>query len=380
LKLLVLKGLSQNGVLTVMAERLAEAFAHLGAETRVLSVSHDTVVRETVTALGGGGFDTVLSFAGFGGDIATSEGLSLYDAANARFIAWAVDHPAFHLDRYVGPVARRYVVSATPSHFDFLGAAGARATKVALLSGAADLSSAAKPFAQRSHPLLLAASWLGAPQRWWEEGPGSPVAAIGAAVMSRLMDDPGADLFAAWRGAMAELGYELPIDQNTGRLLAELMLYARRLDRIRLVEALAARGLPVALCGDGWNEIEAVKHLERIESRDVTALERLYGDCRVVLNLNAGNGASERVMAAFSAGAAVASDANPLLGEALGDALLTYDRTDMGKAADAIGNLLESNDAEARAEAGAARVRGSHLWPHRAATLIASVKKAEELA
>jgi len=380
MKLLVLKGLSQNGVLSVMAERLAEAFAHLGVETQVLPVSHATMVQDTVTALGGGGFDTVLSFAGFGGDIATSQGLSLYDAANARFIAWVVDHPAFHLDRYLGPVARRYVVSATPSHFDFLGAAGTRAAKVGLLSGAADLSSAAKPFAQRAHPLLLAASWLGAPQRWWEDDPGSPVAAIGAAVISRLMDDPGADLFAAWRGAMAELGYELPMDQNISRVLAELMLYARRLDRIRLVEALTARGLPVALCGDGWNEVEAVRDMKRLESRNVTALEHLYGDCRVVLNLNAGNGASERAMAAFSAGAAVASDANPLLDEAFGDALLTYDRTDMGKAADAIGDLLDSDDAEARAEAGAARVRSSHLWRYRAQTLIASIKEAEGLA
>jgi hypothetical protein len=52
----------------------------------------------------------------------------------------------------------------------------------------------------------------------------------------------------------------------------------------------------------------------------------------------------------------------------------------MGKAADAIGDLLESEDAEARAEAGAARVRSSHLWSHRAATLIASVEEAEGLA
>jgi hypothetical protein len=160
------------------------------------------------------------------------------------------------------------------------------------------------------------------------------------------------------------------------RVLAEILLYVRQRDRIRLVEAMAAAGLPLTLCGDGW---EALPHLKlaRVQSRPFDALGRLYGACKVVVNLNAGNGACERAMAGASAGAATISDANPLLEAALPDALALYDRTDPARATQAIGDLLESDAAEGLAAAGAARVRREHLWDSRAQALMAAIHAAE---
>jgi hypothetical protein len=376
MNILTLKGGSQNDVLTAMAERLTAALVVRGATARVVAVDHQTVVATAAEALAEGGFDTVLSFAAFGAEISNPQGLSLYDYFGVRFIGWTVDHPAFHYERAISPITRRYAVLANPSQFDFMDAVGVKAVKVPLLAGADDLSARAEPFAKRPIPLLLAASWIGHPKRWWASAPGTPVAAIAEAVIEGLDGDPEADLFAAYQGALQRLGYDLPFDQNMARVLAEILLYVRQRDRIRLVEAIAEAGLPLTLCGDGW---EALPHLKlpRLQSRPFDALGWLYGACKVVVNLNAGNGACERAMAAASAGAATISDANPLLEAALPDALALYNRTDPARAAQAIGDLLESDAAEAVAAAGAARVWREHLWVNRAEALMAAIHAAE---
>jgi hypothetical protein len=129
----------------------------------------------------------------------------------------------------------------------------------------------------------------------------------------------------------------------------------------------------VTICGGGWQEFlgerKNVTYLDRVDFRD---LQALYGNARVVLNLNAGNGGSERAVNAALAGAAVASDYSEQLDtlHGGGQGIAFFNRARPETAAQVVGGLIESAKAETLAQRGQERVARSGLWRHRAEQLV----------
>jgi hypothetical protein len=171
----------------------------------------------------------------------------------------------------------------------------------------------------------------------------------------------------------ARLGDDAEFDTQMCGFLREPLTYVRNMDRINIIRSLVDAGLPVTICGAGWEaflgERRNVTYIGEVRFEDISDL---YGNSRVVLNLNAANGACERAVHAALAGAAVASDFSQPLNELFGgdEAIGFFDRAEPGAAANAVGRLLDLEEGEAVARKGQEKVMRSGLWRHRAQQLV----------
>jgi hypothetical protein len=373
MRIVVYQGLSQNNVLTRMAASLATALVDLGVETSLVPVQRVDRPDKAAGVLAELAPDHVVSFASFGAEFAAEDGRSIYDAAGCGFVGWAVDHPAYHPQRFAAPIARSLQIGAADSHFDYARMLGCRAGQWLTLPGVDTVAGEPLPIEDRPLLATVAMSWLGEPTVWWNQTRGSPVFALIEGVVGRLLEDQGVDLATAFRAAVADTALDIRFDESMNGLLANIALFVRQYDRLRLARAMAALDLPCVVCGTGWRDrLGERKHLTYVDSMDFPALAALYARSRVVLNLNAANGASERAVQAMATGAVVVSDFGFLLQsqfEAHGG-LTFFDRCDPASVAGTLASVLTSGEAQTMADKGRALVAEAHLWPHRAAQLL----------
>jgi spore maturation protein CgeB len=195
--------------------------------------------------------------------------------------------------------------------------------------------------------------------------------------VARVLADRGADLFAAFRATITAMGANLALDESVCTLIARAGLFVRQYDRLRLAQAIADAGAPCTIFGRVWRDrLGERPHLTFHDEIDVAEMNRAYGQARVVFNLNAANGGSERVTHAMAAGAVVASDYSPLLESSFARrrAITFYDRRDMSGVAEAL--ALSGDVQQQMAERGHETVAAGHLWSHRAAELVAMLRAA----
>lgn len=93
----------------------------------------------------------------------------------------------------------------------------------------------------------------------------------------------------------------------------------------------------------------------------------IYRDSKVIINLNAANGASERAFTGMLAGGAVLSDFGSSLANTANnnEEIMFFDRSQPGDIATKLGTLLESNAGEKIATKGRECTLKKHLWSHR---------------
>jgi glycosyltransferase involved in cell wall biosynthesis len=129
------------------------------------------------------------------------------------------------------------------------------------------------------------------------------------------------------------------------------------------------------LCGSGWRDwLGDRPHVVFADSLDYLDLAKLYRQARIVVSVNAANGASERVMMAMAAGAAVISDYSPHLVDALGDAISVYNRVQMNSVVELVGALGRNAGAQEQAARGAAASR-RHTWVTRAEQIAEELRR-----
>ena len=375
MKILILRGDSNNNVLTHMGAALNDGFAALGVQAELYTPTRETGVVGVFRKLLETRAEAVLSFGGGGGDWTTQSGESIYDAAGCAFVGWHVDHPSYNVERLLTPVARRSFISACPAHLRFASALGSPAAGRLLLPGVDTCIEATAPLEARPFNLVAALSWIGEPKVWWNEARGTPAHALVEGVVGRALADPQVDLLAAFETTRAELGIELPIDRPLCKMIADIGLFVRQYDRCRLVQALAEAQTPWVLCGSGWRDwLGDRPHVVFADSLDYLDLAQLYRQARVVVSVNAANGASERVMMAMAAGAAVISDYSPYLVETLGDAVSIYDRVQMNSVVELADALGRDAGTQGQADRGAAAAR-RHMWTLKAEQIIEELRR-----
>ena len=162
-------------------------------------------------------------------------------------------------------------------------------------------------------------------------------------------------------------------DRSIAQVLLNILTYVRKMDRIRLFEALARSELPVTVVGDGWQQLGKKRTgLQYLPGRGMNALIELYAQSRFVVSVNAGNGANERSFNAAACGACVISDTNPLLTKAFETdrEIAFFNRCDPETAVTAVQSLHETGKAALMATAAMKKVQQSQTWAHRAAELL----------
>jgi hypothetical protein len=110
--------------------------------------------------------------------------------------------------------------------------------------------------------------------------------------------EPLAPLLAA---TVRELGIEVPADQAS-ELSYQCLMIARHVDRVRVADRIIAAGLPIALYGRGWSDIERFAPHARGTVAPGEELRRLYQRHKVVLHINTRCNLHPRVLEAAAAG------------------------------------------------------------------------------
>jgi len=249
-----------------------------------------------------------------------------------------------------------------------------------MLPGAEPLQSPAKPYRSRPWSIFVAATWNGQPEPIWENSDVSPARRLLTGVVERLLADETASLLDAFNNTSddlklgAKFGVDPAFDDQIVDLLRLPFNYFRHLDRINIVQSLADSGLPLTICGPGWRDFLGdrgnVVYLDhRVDFKDLSAL---YGDAKVAINLNAGNGGCERAIHSAMAGAAILSDYSQQLAWMFQspDERAFFNRAKIGDVAEVAGRLIESDQGETMAQLGHQRILEAGLWRHRAARMV----------
>jgi hypothetical protein len=386
MKLLLIKALSDNHGYSQFIGSLAAALKTLGHEPTITdqapqvvngAAPPDDLIRELQLAR----YDAVVSFSSFFGAVTLQNGASLYDHLGIKFLGWQLDHPIYAPQSLTRGLANRYSVYCNHNHLRFAQALKLPGRGTTILAGAEPDQIGAKPYRSREWPVFIAANFTGQPQAAWEQMEVSPGKALLMGIVSRLLGDREASLLDAFNAACADLGFAARLgddpdfdDQMIG-FLREPLTYVRQVDRIALVRSLADSGLPLTLSGPGWRDVVGERANVTFIDRwtDFADLAGLYENARIVINLNAGNGACERAVYAAAAGAAVVSDDSADLARqfAAPDEIAFYDRTKPGDVVETVSRLLESDAGEAVAARGHAKILQTGLWRHRAEQMIA---------
>jgi hypothetical protein len=377
-KIAILKGTSNNDVLRIFADQLADGFRAIGREVEVFDLNIGEVLSDIFIHLRSGRFSAAISFNGLLADLVDDQQQSLLNKLDIPFVSWLVDHPAYHFPRMQPSYAQRWTVCAHPDHQAFLDAAQIGGQKVLALSAAPVQSVEAMPFEDRPYSVLFAGSWMGKPDPFWENIGDSFTRDIISESIERLESDPSAAVYKAVADSIQAKGITFNTDRNIAKVLLNTLSYVRKLDRIRLFEALARSDLPLNVVGDGWESLG--KHragLKYLPPRGMNSIVDLYARSRFVINVNAGNGASERSFNAAAYGACVISDTNPLLAKAFeGDQEIAFfDRCDPETAVTAIQSLHETGKASLMATAGMNKATQEQTWAHRAALLLFHIEE-----
>ena len=384
MKILLIKAMAEAHAYSQFANALEAALRELGHEPVISDQGgnvRDGVAsnHQLVAELQVGRYDAVLSFSSFFGSIRLQDGRSLFDALGVRFAGWQLDHPIYTPQSLTPTLQSRFAVYSNPNHLRYAEAVRLPGRGMSLLPGGELPTTPPADHRNRSHGVLIAAVYRGEPARLWEQLADSPGKRLLTGVVDHLLADPGASLLDAFNATAAQLqlgvqlGQDPAFDSEMMKFLREPLTYVRNLDRLRIVSALVDAGLPVTICGAGWRDRFGDRpNLAYLPPVDFKDLPALYGDARIVINLNAGNGASERAVHASLAGAAVLSDFSPLLEELFrgGDGLAFFDRAKPLTVAEVAAELLEGGRTDELARRGFERVAGAGLWRHRAAQLV----------
>ncbi|RAK56415.1 glycosyltransferase family protein [Phenylobacterium deserti] len=386
MKLLLLKEMANDHLYSHFVQALADAIAELGHE----AVITDQYVHTANGAIPTGPLvadlqqhapDAFVSFRAMFGGVTLTNGTSLFDGLGVKFVGWLFDHPVYAPQSFTRELQGRYAVYSSPAHRKFAKAMSVPGRGTVMLPGAELPGAPLKPHSARDWPILIAATWQGQPQRLWENVAEGPGRRLWKGMVDALLADRDASLIDAFEASAKAAGIGVSLGQDPGfdaavlPMLREALTYVRQYDRIEAIRAIVETGLPVALCGSGWETVfghrPAVTYLPPVPFAE---MPRLYQNARSVLNLNAGNGASERAVYAAASGAAVVSNAGAELQAFFDDAITFYDRTRPTSAGERFAELLEGGVAEERAERARERVNASGLWRHRAEQLIEFVQ------
>lgn len=382
MKILLLKTVAENRVYSQFVNALHQAFLDLG---------HDAAISDqTIYAVDGvipahhlaeelilNRPEAVLSFSSVFASVTLENGQSLFDVLGVKFLSWLLDHPVYAPQSLQRELQGRFAVYSNFNHERFARAVNLPGKAMTMLPGGGPIE-IEKSYHAREWPLFIAASWNGPPERFWDVTDESMGTRLLVGVIDRLLVDRQASLIDAFNETCAELrigvvlGQDPSVDERMRSFLAGALTYVRRLDRFNLMKALADAGLPITVCGSGWNElIGSRRNVTCIESVPFQSLPALYANARVVLNLNAGNGGSERAIQAAFCGAAVVSDysqeLDALFGAGVGAAF--YDRANLNTAVEAVAELLDIKG-EAIAQRGHERVVERSDWRRRAQQIV----------
>lgn len=375
---ILIKGISQYGVLRLFIDELAEAFGRAGVRPVVIDAQQSGALAAALQDRSLHGARLVFTFNILGE--ALHEGRPIGQVFGAPHVIQYVDHPLAHTDKLDGTTGDAGLLFVDDTHAAAVERAygPGRFAHLGFCPHAA-IGEARTPdpdpdafLKRRPIPILFSGSIFDPGPRPWADFD-DVVRQIHDAAFDIAMGEEWMPAHDAVAMAMGGLGLD-PADPRWRLLYKGAGLvhqHVRMHRRLMVLNAAARLGLPIHACGRGYEPwLEAFGNITHLGALDVTESIAVMARSRVLLNVNAnfGGGSHERVFTAMKAGAAVASDASTYYRSQFkpGAEIVFYRWGQLDSDLEGIAALAENPDAAFQlARAGRARVLDQHGWDHR---------------
>jgi hypothetical protein len=380
---ILIKGVSQYGVLRLFIDELAEAFGRAGVRPVVIDAQEPGALAAALGDRALHGARLVFTFNILGE--ALHLGRPIGAVFGAPHVIQYVDHPLAHTEKLDGTTADAGLLFVDETHAAAVERAygPGRFAHLGFCPHAAIGEARARDpdpqafFERRPIPILFSGSILDPGPRPWAEFD-EIVRHIHDAAFDIAMGEewlPAHDAFAI---AMGGVGLD-PADPRW-RLLHKgaglVHQHVRMHRRLMVLEAAARLGLPIHACGRGYEPwLDGFGNITHLGALDVTQSIAIMARSRVLLNVNAnfGGGSHERALTAMRAGAAVASDASSYYRSQfkLGTEMVFYRWSQLDSDLERIAALAENPEAAfALARAGQAVAVKQHGWDNRVPVIL----------
>ena len=379
MRAILFKGPSQYDGTRTFIDEVAAALRRRGLTADLVDLAGASDVAAAIAAAAGAPADLLFSI-NILGEHRDGQGRGMSDIFGAPHVVLHVDYVLSQATRLRATPATTSLLSIDPTQVQAIAsvfgsqrfASVAFSPHAAVGEPAPDDADAAAFVAARPIPLL----WSGTLQP-----PGEPVWAQQPPAIRRVYDD-AVDLAMSveWMSPLAALDQVLVANGNDPANPAlqgarcdamHIDVRVRVLRRYDLIGRLAASGLPITICGNGWAaEAPRLPNATFLGPLTMPQSAMLMQSARTVVgtNGNFGAGSHERPLTAMLAGAAVFSDYSRFYAEAFTEdreiALFRWKALDDGL--QRLARLVDDPAAaHALAVAGKARVVAAHRWDHR---------------
>ncbi|WP_416545166.1 glycosyltransferase [Limnohabitans sp. DCL3] len=317
-------------------------------------------------------YDVLLTYNKTGTDLKVrldgGDETSLLSAINRKHVAWLTEHPLTFYDQYMSSQCDRHFIFPNESHAFFAESMGLRGSFSTQMFGSSPAKTIA-PFMAREFDVCIAAQWRGTADvnAFWKTMTGKTreffedVLYLQDTIETR-------DTFTAFLAAAKHHGMDEGEVLQAGSAMRAIYWYARKKERIKLVQDFASSGLKVALIGgEDWKEV--LPNHDNIFFAEPVGHEHLknwYQNSKSVVTMNNFHGANERVFDAMAAGCLVFGECAPSLVSILGEKnAVFYEPNKACDKLDELEQLIRTGSAQAMAQSGTHRFSTEHTWQHR---------------
>jgi hypothetical protein len=389
MKVVLLKGQSQYGVLRCHIDEAEKAFAARGDSVAVIDVQEPGVMEHLAEHLAAQRPADLVFSIGIYGEFADAAGRTIRDLTGAPHVVLYVDFPLCHFARLDHVPTHSAVLAIDASHVRAINSyyGPGRFAYVGLcplpaLGEPQPLPDTAEAFlAARPIPVFCPMTYYPPVPPPWQDYPEPTRSIITEAVERALSEEwlPPLEALDRW---FAERGLDLT-DPALREQMAPVRLqsvlinnWVRDVRRQKLFEAAAKVGLPLSVDGNGFEHIEGrFKNITNLGSGDTRNTQQQMGRARMVLshNANFGEGMHDRAATAMIAGAATITDTSQYVRDhyAPGRDLALFRWQHLEEDLAAIKALLDDGDAlYAMAKAGQQKAMTQDRWEHRIGTIL----------
>ena len=319
MRVLVIKAESQYGGTRLFADEAVAAFRRRGDEAEQLDLAGAATVGEVEAAAARlGTFDLVFTFTILG-EFRASDGRTLGELFGGRHVLWHTDYVLRYCERLANTPANTRVLVVDPTQIDAITAAFGpeRFERVgffphpAVGEAAPDDRDPSMFEANRPIPVLWSGGFV-KPKNLWASAPAPTQRLLNAAVEIALSVEwmpPHEALAQAFSGLGSSINAYALQQVMAAAHVVDGTVRERR--RHAFLMALAKSGVPLHICGSGWeSQLYRFKSSTYHGAVPMTRMVELMRQSRVVVNTNGnfGAGSHERPFSASLAGAAVFSD------------------------------------------------------------------------
>lgn len=294
-------------------------------------------------------YDILLTYNKTGTDLYFEDGvgkkINLLSTLKTPHIAWLTEHPVTFFDQYLASEGNTHYIFPNESHAFFAQMIGLKGSYSCQMFG----SNPEKEFpklSERPFDICVAAQWRGPAENneIWRNSNSKTKNFFNEVIQLQEIEE-NRDSFTAYLAAATHYGLDVSDFKKHAIFVRALYWYARKAERIKLVQDLASSGLKILLIGGNeWEKVLSKPYdITFVPPCTHKDLRKWYKMSKMVATVNNFNGANERVFDAKACGSMVLCEASPTLTSIADDQIVFYKPHHLTDNLEAVHDKLNDN-------------------------------------